>query len=125
MDPPSTVGVGAGNIPAGNRAPALVASFGPSGTADVNKVDSWIQQLMNCKHLAEADVQELCNKAREVLSLESNVHGVRCPVTVCGDIHGQLHDLLELFRIGGWPPHTNYLFMGQERKREGGDYIYD
>lgn len=78
-------------IPAGVGAAALSASLGPAGTADVNKVDSWIAQLMNCKHLTEADVQELCTKAREVLSLESNVQGVRCPVTVCGDIHGQFH----------------------------------
>lgn len=37
---------------------------------------------------------------------------MQCPVTVCGDVHGQFHDLMELFRIGGDAPETNYLFMG-------------
>lgn len=40
-------------------------------------------------------------QAKEILSRESNVQDVACPVTICGDIHGQFHDLVELFRIGG------------------------
>ena len=51
-------------------------------------------------------------QAREILMEESNVQPVKSPVTVCGDIHGQFHDLMELFRIGGNSPDTNYLFMG-------------
>ncbi|KAJ0020568.1 hypothetical protein Pint_31368 [Pistacia integerrima] len=58
------------------------------------------------------DVRMLCDKAKEILMEESNVQPVKSPVTICGDIHGQFHDLAELFRIGGKCPDTNYLFMG-------------
>ena len=51
-------------------------------------------------------------QAKEILAQGSNVQEVKCPVTVCGDVHGQFHDLMELFRIGGKSPDTNYLFMG-------------
>ncbi|KAL2005203.1 hypothetical protein VTN00DRAFT_3053 [Thermoascus crustaceus] len=83
-----------------------------TNTHSVGMLDTWIENLMNCKLLAEEDVRQLCNKAKEVVKDESNVHPVKCPVTVCGDIHGQFHDLIELFRISGPCPDTNYLFMG-------------
>ena len=84
----------------------------PQGSATTADLDGFIETLLQCKHLAEADVKRLCDKAREVLSDESNVQPVSCPVTVIGDVHGQFHDLMELFRIGGRPPETNFLMMG-------------
>ncbi|KAF1897638.1 hypothetical protein Lal_00032395 [Lupinus albus] len=75
-------------------------------------LDEQISQLMQCKPLSEPQVKVLCEKAKEILTDESNVQPVKSPVTICGDIHGQFHDLAELFRIGGKCPDTNYLFMG-------------
>lgn len=54
----------------------------------------------------------LCETAKEILVNESNVQPVRAPVTICGDIHGQFHDLKELYKIGGSIPDNNYLYMG-------------
>ncbi|CAA0833680.1 Serine/threonine-protein phosphatase PP2A-2 catalytic subunit [Striga hermonthica] len=76
------------------------------------ELDRQIEQLMECKPLSEAEVKALCDLARAILVEEWNVQPVKCPVTVCGDIHGQFYDLIELFRIGGNAPDTNYLFMG-------------
>ena len=70
-------------------------------------LDAQIAQLLACQPLPEAAVKSLCEKAKEILSEESNVQPVRSPVTVCGDIHGQFQDLLELFRIGGNSPDTS------------------
>lgn len=43
-------------------------------------------------------------QAKEILVEEPNIVAVRAPLTICGDIHGQFHDLIELFRIGGRLP---------------------
>jgi len=74
--------------------------------------DEWIATVRECKYLPEPDLKKLCEMVKELLLEESNVQPVATPVTICGDIHGQFYDLRELFRVGGDPPQTNYIFMG-------------
>jgi len=78
----------------------------------VMEIDRWIETLTKGDTLTENETLLLCDKAKDILQKEANVQPVTCPITICGDIHGQLCDLMELFRIGGVPPETNYLFTG-------------
>lgn len=76
------------------------------------ELDGIIESLKNGEKLQESQVKKVCDLAKEILKEENNVVKVSGPVTICGDIHGQYDDLLELFKIGGFPPYTNYIFMG-------------
>ncbi|MDP2436823.1 MAG: serine/threonine-protein phosphatase, partial [archaeon] len=78
----------------------------------INQLDEWIDILKKCNHLPERHLKSLCDLVVEYLIEESNVQPVSSPVTVCGDIHGQFYDLMELFRTGGFLPETRYVFMG-------------
>eukprot|EP00913_Durusdinium_trenchii_P031790 g29774.t1 len=75
-------------------------------------VEAATEKALNCQLLDVRTTQALCERLQLVLVKESNVKAVPAPVTVVGDVHGQVFDLLELFRIGGPVPHTNYLFLG-------------
>jgi len=75
-------------------------------------LDQHIGNTMDHKLLPENFVKILCQKCKEILQEEANAQAVQLPVTVCGDLHGQFLDCLELLRIGGGPPVTNFLFMG-------------
>lgn len=66
--------------------------------------DEWLQQAKLCRYLPEPDMKRLCEIVKECLMEESNIQPVSSPVTVCGDIHGQFYDLLELFHVAGGMP---------------------
>ena len=74
--------------------------------------DKWLEQLKELKCLSEEELKQLCGKAKEIFIEESNVQNVSAPVIICGDIHGQIYDLIELFKKGGEIPNSRYVFMG-------------
>lgn len=76
------------------------------------ELDRCLELLYRGQLLPEATIEALCFKMKEMLVKESNVIHISTPVTVVGDMHGQFHDMLEMFRIGGRVPDTNYLFLG-------------
>ncbi|EAY05934.1 Serine/threonine protein phosphatase PP1-gamma catalytic subunit, putative [Trichomonas vaginalis G3] len=59
-----------------------------------------------------AEIRYLCDEVRKVLIDQPMLLELRAPMTICGDIHGQFHDLLRIFRLAGQPPQENYTFLG-------------
>lgn len=53
-------------------------------------LDRWIDLVKDCRYLPENDLKKLCDIVCEILLEESNIQPVTTPVTVCGDIHGQV-----------------------------------
>ncbi|VDO29315.1 unnamed protein product [Brugia timori] len=73
-------------------------------------VDNMISRLLN---VAEEELHRVCQKAKEVFISQSSLIEVDPPLVVCGDIHGQVYsDLLRIYDRHGFPPESNYLFLG-------------
>jgi hypothetical protein len=48
----------------------------------VTEVDQYIEKLKKCEYIMEKEVKKLCDKAKEILSLEENVIYISSPITV-------------------------------------------
>ena len=96
----------------GTGAPQGYDSTSPIPASKNFDLDRQIGMLKSCEYIKESEVRELCNMARDILLEESNIQTISAPITICGDIHGQFYDLMQLFRVGGDCPQTNYIFMG-------------
>lgn len=83
-------------------------------------IDRIIDKLLEMKdkktlkqvNLAEHEIRTLCIKSREIFLSQPVMVELEAPLKVCGDTHGQYNDLLRLFEYGGFPPESNYLFLG-------------
>lgn len=86
----------------------------------VEPVDSIISRLLGLRgsppgtlcSLAENEIKMLCQRIRPLLLQQPMLLELEAPIKICGDVHGQFTDLLRLFEYGGFPPSSNYLFLG-------------
>lgn len=63
--------------------------------------------------LAEKEIKWLIGKAKLLFDMEPTLLEIRAPVNITGDFHGQYYDLLRMYdMLGGPPPHSKYLHMG-------------
>ncbi|XP_030459964.1 serine/threonine-protein phosphatase PP1 [Syzygium oleosum] len=87
------------------------------GMMEKGVLDDILRRLLEGKggkqvQLSEAEIRQLCINARQIFLSQPNLLKLHAPIRICGDIHGQYHDLLRLFDYGGHPPSASYLFLG-------------
>jgi len=93
---------------------------GKVGDTDKLNIDSIIARLLEVRgsrpgknvQLTENEIRGLCLKSRELFLSQPILLELEAPLKICGDVHGQYYDLLRLFEYGGFPPESNYLFLG-------------
>ena len=62
--------------------------------------------------LTSQEIKYVLNKSRSIFLDQPTLFRLSQPVKIVGDIHGQFHDLIRIFNSCGYPPYTNYLFLG-------------
>jgi serine/threonine-protein phosphatase PP1 catalytic subunit len=62
--------------------------------------------------LKNAEITAICAASREVFLSQPALIELNAPVKVVGDVHGQYTDLIRMFEMCGFPPNSNYLFLG-------------
>lgn len=83
-------------------------------------IDGAIEALLSVKNktpgtevnLPEDQLIKIIRQARSVFLSQPVLLEISPPINIFGDIHGQYSDLLTLFEVGGPPPESNYLFLG-------------
>ena len=91
--------------------------------ADIKDIDldDFIKRLLDAGYagkvtksvcLKNAEIVAICQRAREVFLSQPALLELDAPVKIVGDVHGQYTDLIRMFEMCGFPPNSNYLFLG-------------
>lgn len=78
----------------------------------MNDINQVITLLLRGVLPSNNAISNLLDLGINILASEPNVLRLRLPLSVCGDIHGQFEDMIELFYVGDFVPDTSYLFLG-------------
>ncbi|KAK6062235.1 hypothetical protein COOONC_00099 [Cooperia oncophora] len=85
------------------------------GDLDLNKVIGTLVQVKPWQKgvdVSENEIRMICMLARQIFLHQPMLLELEPPLKIAGDIHGQYNDLLRLFTLAGFPPESNYLFLG-------------
>jgi len=68
--------------------------------------------LLREGRLRKESLMTLIEGACEIFAREPTLVKLKDPITVVGDIHGQFYDFVKLLEVGGEPPNSQYVFLG-------------
>lgn len=114
VDPSTVATISEDGVP--SSSPAM--GIGALRTIDL---DDMITRLLDAAYagkvtkavcLKNAEIMAICTAAREVFLSQPALIELSAPVKIVGDIHGQYTDLIRMFEMCGFPPNSNYLFLG-------------
>lgn len=91
---------------------ALAARSGVGTRFVKNRSEEAKDEIAASEPMTETEVTHLVMETRKLFMSQPMLIEIKAPVKLCGDIHGQYHDLLRLFDLGGYPPESNYIFLG-------------
>jgi serine/threonine-protein phosphatase PP1 catalytic subunit len=107
-------------------AAALSIAEGNASSMDLSALkpadlDDMIKRLLDAGYagkvtktvcLKNAEITAVCNAARELFLSQPSLLELNPPVKIVGDVHGQYTDLIRMFEMCSFPPHSNFLFLG-------------
>jgi diadenosine tetraphosphatase ApaH/serine/threonine PP2A family protein phosphatase len=70
------------------------------------------EQCFKLKKIPEENLVALCKEGTNVFMREPTLLELEPPITIVGDLHGQIFDLYQIFRYFDIPPARKYLFLG-------------
>ncbi|KAF7885769.1 uncharacterized protein EAF02_004278 [Botrytis sinoallii] len=91
------------------------------GSLKDKDLDDYISRLLDAGYqgkstkgvcLKSAEINSICLRAREIVLEQPPLIELEAPVKIVGDIHGQYSDLIRMFEMCGFPPSSNFLFLG-------------
>ncbi|KAH6657864.1 calcineurin-like phosphoesterase [Truncatella angustata] len=109
-------------LPDGNGT-MMGESPGNVAISDIKDIDldEFIKRLLDAAYngkvtksvcLKNAEIVAICHRAREVFLSQPALLELDAPVKIVGDVHGQYTDLIRMFEMCGFPPNSNFLFLG-------------
>ncbi|KAH0793864.1 Ser/Thr protein phosphatase [Histomonas meleagridis] len=86
---------------------------------DRNELDEVVSKILNSRHPnseealpLQSTITQLIENVQEIFKNEKSLLRINGEITIVGDIHGNVDDLIRILQTCNYPPEQNFLFLG-------------